>query len=202
MEYPFPSSTVDPYTLSDDEFGYSVYSLVLFATPEQQHAVQAVRDRVSVQKSMLPAHVTAKGPFCRVPSVTEVQGIIDDVIRGLPPIQADFGPDRIPRTLSNGERIGWIDVNVSSGLAELHGRLLDALDSVATNAYPPEARGWFHPHLTVYHEPDSESEELEAKLLRDLNIGTGFRADALSLMGHVGTPYRGEWVSISDHPFI
>ncbi len=202
MDYPLPSSTVDPYTLLDDDFGYSVYTLVIFATHDQQHAVQVVRDRVSVQRSMLAAHITVKGPFCRIPSIVEVQDIIGEVIRDCPPIQANFGLERSPRTLSNGENIGWLDVDVNSSLAQLHSGLLDALDPVSTNAYPPEAQGRFHPHLTVYHEPASELEELGGQLLRDLDVGTGFRAETLSLMGHIGTPYRGEWVSISDHPLI
>ena len=200
MNYPIPARQTNFYDLENDEFGYSVYSLVVFATPEQQAAVQEIRDKVKVRRSMLPAHVTVKGPFSDISSIADVQSLIDKSLIGLNGVSVDFSGSQFKLRPNPNEFVAGLSVEVSPELAELHRRLLASIDPISTNSYPPEKKGEFPPHLTVFHEPASELESLGEQLLDDLDIGTGFPANTISLMGHVGTPFRGEWVHISEHP--
>jgi 2'-5' RNA ligase len=202
MKYPIPSSTTDPYGLTNDEFGFSVYTLVLFAPVDIQQTVQDLRDAVEVRRSMLPAHITIKGPFCGIDSIDNVKKRIDSVLAGASEVNIRLESERISRTLPNAENIGLITVDVSEELDQLHRHLFRELDPVSTCAYWPEIRGEFRPHLTVYHEPVPEKESLASTLLDSLKISDEFRAETVSLMGHVGTPFRGQWLPISEHSLV
>lgn len=201
MKFPMPAQNVDPYTLSNDENGYAVYTMILFANSEQQAAVQKIRDAVKVRRSMLPAHVTVKGPICQIPSIPAIQRIIDEVTHAIGSIPVAFAGMSEARTFQNGEVASLQSIELTPEIVELHSNLLSALDPVSTTAYPMESRGNFAPHLTIYHEPEPELESLGERLLGELDIGTGFQADRVSLMGHVGTPFRGDWRLISEHRF-
>lgn len=192
----------DPYILSNDENGFSVYGFVLFATPEQCEAVQKVRNTVRVRRSMLPAHVTVKGPVCDTPSIKAVQAILDQITGSVSRIRVQFGEEITAKTLPNDEVIGTQSIQVTPELAALHIRLIEALNPISVTAYKSESEGVFRPHLTVYHEPEPGLEQIGEQMLTKLHIGNEFLSDRISLMGHVGTPFRGEWKLISEHKFI
>ncbi|MCH8103074.1 MAG: hypothetical protein IIB28_07965, partial [Chloroflexi bacterium] len=69
-----------------------------------------------------------------------------------------------------------------------------------TLAYGPEGEK-YRPHLTVYAEPTLDHADLANELATNLDLGTGFTASSMCLMGHVGTPYRGEWKLIREFDF-
>ncbi len=59
----------DPRTLPNDRFGYSVYSLVSHASPEQVRLVADVREAVGQARAVIPAHVTVRGTFYGISSL-------------------------------------------------------------------------------------------------------------------------------------
>ncbi len=199
MEIPRTARNVEPYSLSNDEHGYLVYGFVLYASQEQRDAVQAVRDAVKVRRSMLPAHVTVKGPICDVPSIDAVQAAVDEVAPSTEPLEVGFDGRPYPKTTQNGEVIGLQSIVTSPELVDVHSRLIEALNPVSATAYFGEKDGIFSPHLTVYHEPEPELEQHGESLLQELAIGDGFTADRISFSGHVGRPFRGEWKLLSEH---
>lgn len=199
MEFPKPERNILPYSLTNDRFGYAVYSMVIFASPEQQSKIQSLRDSVKVRRSMIPAHVTAKGPVCDIPSIPELQAVISEQVRSMAPFMVKFSGERWALTSANGENLGSLNIEVTLELAKLHLRLLESVNPISTFAYPLDSRGVFRPHRTVFHEPEPELEVRAAEAMQELEIGDGFSAESVSLMGHIGTPYRGEWVLISEH---
>lgn len=191
---------VSPYNRPDDQFGYSVYGCVAFATPGQQQEVQALRDAVKTQRSMMPAHVTVKGTFCEIPSLDRIKALVKQVAGATPAFDAEFAGGIVPGlAYDTGE--GWAGVMVrrTPPLVDLHGRLCDTLAAVTTNAYGQERGDDYHPHITVIHEPLPELKQLGRELVAKTKLtGSGFPVGEIWLMGHVGPPYRGRWTPIES----
>jgi 2'-5' RNA ligase len=97
-------------------------------------------------------------------------------------------------------RSGFQGIQVTPDLKALHMSLYDSLSPVSTLAYGPEGES-YHPHLTVYADPAPGLGDLANEQASKLDLGAGFTATSMCLMGHVGTPYRGEWKLIKDFDF-
>lgn len=193
--------TVNPYDLSNDRFGYSVYGVVLFASEDQQRKVQVVRDAVRNRRSMLPAHVTVKGPVCEIPDLETIRSLVGSVASMTAPFAVNFEGRPDARTLPNGEVFAGQPIAKTLELVAVHNRLIEVLQPITTNAYRLDATGEYHPHLTIYHEPEPDLAAHGEKLLSTLDLGTGFEATGLHLVAHVGTPYRGKWELLNFYPF-
>ena len=194
------SKIVSPYGRHDDRFGYSVYSCVAFATPEQQREVQALRDAVRAQRSMMPAHVTVKGTFCEIPSLDTVKVLVAGVAEATPGFVVEFaGGIKLGRTYDTAAGWAGVDFRKTPELVGRHDRLYDALAPVTTNAYGREQGDDYRPHMTVFDEPLPELKQLGRELAAKTTlIGSGFPAREIWLMGHVGPPYRGRWTPIES----
>ena len=191
---------VSPYGRPDDRFGYAVYSCVAFATPEQQKEVQALRDAVKAQRSMMPAHVTVKGTFCEIPSPDRIKALVRQVADTTQAFKAEFAGGIVPGPrYDTGEGWAGVAVRKTPPLVDLHERLCDTLAAVTTNAYGPESGDDYHPHVTVIHEPLPELKPIGKELVAKAKLtGSGFPVQEIWLMGHVGPPYRGTWTTIES----
>ncbi|MBI4305513.1 MAG: 2'-5' RNA ligase family protein, partial [Chloroflexi bacterium] len=98
----------------------AVYSTVLFANPEQKAKVQAIRDAVKVRRSMMPAHVTAKGGFCDMPGIDDVTALVDRVCRSIRPFPVEFEGKPKAGRLANGEVLATQPIAVTPSLLALH----------------------------------------------------------------------------------
>lgn len=196
-----PARTVNPYELSNDRYGYSVYGVVLLASDAQQRKVQTIRDSVRNRRSMIPAHVTSKGPVCEIPDLETIQSLVGTVASMTVPFTVKFDGRPIVRRLPNSEIIAIQPIAKTMELVALHRRLLEVLLPMTTNAYDADATGDYHPHLTIYHEPEPELATQAEKLLSNIDLGTGFDVAAVHLVAHKGRPYRGEWQLIQYFPF-
>ncbi len=191
---------VSPYGRPDDRFGYSVYSCVAFATPEQQREVQTLRDAVKAQRSMMPAHVTVKGTFCEIPSLDIVKALVARVAEATPDFFVEFASGiELGREYDTTPGSAFVQYRKTTELVGLHDRLFDALAPVTTNAYGREQGDDYRPHLTVFDEPLPELKQLGKELVAKTKVtGTGFPVHEVWLMGHVGPPYRGRWMPIES----
>ncbi len=192
---------VSPYNRPNDEFGYSVYSVVVFATPEQQARVQEVRDAVRAQRSMMPAHVTVKGTFCEIPSLDQIKVLVRDVASRTIGFSVEFEPGIVlGKNYDTG--MGWAGVPIrkTTLLVACHDAMYGALAPVTTNAYGNELGDEYHPHVTVFSEPLPELKQLGKQLAATTDLGGGYPVRDVWLMGHVGPPYRGKWTPIESFP--
>jgi hypothetical protein len=83
----------DPRTLPNDRFGYSVYSLVAQASPEQVRMVAEARVIIGQERAMVPAHVTIRGTFYGIESLEAMRGLLRETAAGLGPAQVEFSSD-------------------------------------------------------------------------------------------------------------
>jgi 2'-5' RNA ligase superfamily len=194
---------VSPYNRPNDKFGYAVYSVVVFATPEQQSRVQAVRDAVRAQRSMMPAHVTVKGTFCEIPQLDRLKSVIRHIASSTGKFTVEFEPGVVlGKAYDTGEGWAGVQIRKTPGLVACHDAMYGALAPVTTNAYGNEQGDDYHPHVTVFHEPLPELKQLGKKLAATTDLGAGFPVREVWLMGHVGPPYRGKWTPVESFPLI
>ena len=191
---------VSPYGRPDDRFGYAVYSCVAFAAPEQQQEVQALRDAVKAQRSMMPAHVTVKGTFCEIPSLDAVKALIAQIAEVTPGFFVEFeGGIRLGRTYDTAPGWAGVQFRKTPELVGLHDSLYRVLAPVTTNAYGLERGDDYRPHMTVFDEPLPELKQLGKELAAKTKLRSpGFPVSEIWFMGHVGPPYRGRWMTIES----
>ncbi|NQW18222.1 MAG: 2'-5' RNA ligase family protein [Chloroflexi bacterium] len=191
------TKSVSPYDQRDDKFGYAVYSVVVFADAETQRRVCTIGDAVAVQRVMMPAHITVKGTFCRIEDLDEVKAEISEIAAQTEGVFVKF-EGRANQSFDNSDhQHGYQGINITSELQAFHMKLYESLIPISTLAYGKEGRN-YHPHLTVYAEPASGREKLADELSSSLDLGDGFTAKEVTLMGHVGIPYRGKWKIIEQ----
>ncbi len=194
------AQSVSPYEQQNDRFGYAVYSVVVLADPETWRSVQAVRDAVAAQRAMMPAHVTVKGTFCRIEDLDQIMAVISRIAAATERVYVRFAGGANQSFGRADLQSGFQGIQVTPDLRALHMSLYDSLSPVSILAYGPEGES-YHPHLTVYAEPAPGRGDLAHELASKLDLGAGFTASSMCLMGHVGTPYRGEWKLIKEFDF-
>ena len=183
---------VDPKTLAPDERGYSVYTCVILAPEETQQRVQAVRDRVRAMRSMIPAHVTVRGPVGEIAGFDRVSSALRSVCEAQYPLEI---------TVGQVEHWGTTSVfacEPSDAFRRLHNKLVEALRPLSTSVYL--AGDQFRAHLTIFSDP-AEDIELSRKIADQLVVDTAFLAHELEVWGHHGVPYTGRWDRVETFPF-
>jgi 2'-5' RNA ligase len=179
----------DPRTLPDDRFGYSVYSLVSHASPEQVRLVDEVRQAVGQARAVIPAHVTVRGTFYGIDSLDEMRGLLRRTAAGLEPTRVEFLPGGWkPRT--DGDRHHcFMPCVTSPALQSLH----EAFDAVigprSQDAYGDGDE--YRAHLTLCQDCTREQVQRAMALVADRDFGTGFVFDSVELMGRVGPAFGG-----------
>ena len=186
---------VDASDRPNDRFGYSVYAGVLTAAPRQVAEVAKLREAIKPRRSMLPAHVTVMGTFCDVQSLDEIKRIFAGVARGCRPVEVKFdgtGMHIYPDWAS-------FDVVKRAELVRLHDELTAAVSPHVTDAYGYAEHG-YTPHLTLWQECPPEDQTLADRLGRELDLGRGFTARAVDLVGRAGPAHGGRWVTVESFP--
>lgn len=194
------TQSVSPYEQRNDRFGYAVYSVVVFADGQIQKKVQNIRNAVAIRRSMMPAHITVKGTFCRISNLDETRKVISDIAAATDPVEIVFQGGANQAFVSSDSQSGFQGVEITPELKSLHMNLFDALTPLTTLAYGPEGER-YRAHLTVYAEPSPGSGDLANELASSLDLGEGYAATSMCLMGHAGTPYRGQWSIIEEFQF-
>jgi 2'-5' RNA ligase len=186
---------VDQRTLPNDRFGYSVYTVVAHASPEQVRMVADVRRAINLTRATIPAHVTVRGTFHSIKSLDEIRGLLRHVASQQKPASVEFSPEGWKFIAQGDSRhIGIMPCETTPGLVFLN-RAFDAvIRPHSTNAYSDEYRA----HMTLCQDC-TEEQIIQAKALAgDLDIGTGFTVNSVELMGRVGPAFGGEWKLIES----
>jgi 2'-5' RNA ligase len=185
---------IDASTLRDDRFGYSVYSLVAHASPEQVRKVADVRAQVGMARAAIPAHVTVRGTFHTIESLDDLRGLLCETAAGQERTQVQFQPGGWRFTQDAGGHGGVLRCVTTPGLLALH----EAFDAVvrprSVNAYPDVYRA----HLTLCQDCMAEQIERAKALAAGLDLGPGFAVGSVELMGRVGPAFGGEWTLIES----
>ena len=184
---------VDASDRPDDRFGYSVYAGVLFASQEQQAAVQQLREQIKPRRAMLPAHVTVKGTFCGTESLDEVRRLFGEVAAHSAPLEVQIAG----RDLHVIKDASSYSIVKGQALVRLYEALTAAVGPVCIDAYGYDAGG-YQPHLTLWQECPPENEALAQRLARSLHLGKGFTAESVALVGRTGPAHGGRFTTIQS----
>jgi 2'-5' RNA ligase len=187
----------DPRTLSNDSFGYSVYSLVAHASPEQVALVGEVRRTVGQVRAVIPAHVTVRGTFYGIESLDEMRGLLRGTAAGSEPTRVEFCPGGWELHTGDGDRHGcFMPCVTSPGLRALH----EAFDAVIGPRSQDAYGGGYRAHMTLCQDCTREQVQQAMALVAGMDIGNGFDVDSVELMGRVGPAFGGEWKLIESLP--
>jgi 2'-5' RNA ligase len=186
---------VDAANLPNDQYGYSVYTLVAHADQHQVDQIAAIRDAINQTRAMIPAHVTVRGTFHSVENLDELSELLRTTAIAQSMARVEFGSaDWNYLANKSGRTTARMFCSTTPALISLH----DAFDSVirprTINAYPDEYRA----HLTLCQDCSEEQIEHARTLVADMDIGTGFDIKSVQLMGRIGPAFGGEWVQIES----
>lgn len=185
----------DSRTLTNDEFGYSAYTLVAMADPQQVHAVDGVRNAIGLTRATIQAHVTIRGTFFAIPSLDELRASLGKVASEQNFAQVQFSPGgwkfirREP-----GRHIAIMPCDTTPDLLALHKAFDSVIRPISTNAYPDEYRA----HMTLCQDCTDEQIDEAERLAEDLDIGDDFEVRSVALMGRVGPAFGGEWKVLDE----
>lgn len=188
---------IDARTLPNDRFGFSVYTVVAHASPDQVRTVAEVREAVGQARAVIPAHVTVRGTFHGIENLGELRGLLRETAAGLQPGEVEFDPAGWQLHTADGDRHGCAMPCVTTpALRSLHERFDAVIGPRSRDAYG----GTYRAHMTLYQDCTREQAQRAEALLADLDIGTGFGFASVELMGRVGPAFGGEWMLIESLP--
>ena len=177
----------------NDQFGYSCYALVIPASEAVTAQVEQLRNTVGVTVASIPAHITVKGTFFSIESLDQVRQAVREIAGAAAPFFIPF----------DGAEVHWwsdvaaLAVPVPPPLQALHDTLVARITPMGLPAYRDDP---YVAHMTLVYNPSPDRVELARKLLSEMNLGAGFQAEAVHLMGRVGPRYGGAWHRIERFP--
>lgn len=188
---------VDQRTLPNDQFGYSVYTLVAHASQKQIEAIDGVRRAIGLTRATIPAHVTVRGTFHSIDNLTGIRVALREAALRRAPVSVIFGPEGWKYFTGDGDR------NTAIMLCETTQDLLDLREwfdaiirPISTNAYRDE----YLAHMTLCQDCTTAQIQKAKELAVNLDIGRGFEISSVELMGRVGPAFGGEWKLIESFP--
>ena len=186
---------IDSRTLTNDEFGYSAYTLVAMADPQQVASVDGVRNAIGLKRATIQAHVTIRGTFFAIPSLDDLRTSLRQVAseQSLAQVQFSAGGWKFLRRES-GRHAAIMPCETTADLLDLNEAFDSVIRPISTNAYSDEYRA----HLTLCQDCTDEQIDDAERLAQDLDIGDGFEVGTVSLMGRVGPAFGGEWKPIDQ----
>jgi 2'-5' RNA ligase len=170
----------------NDQFGYSCYSLVIPASAELIAQVEALRNEMGVTVASIPAHVTVKGTFFEIASLDQVKQHVEEVTSRTAPFFINFAE----QTFHWGTGGGALVVPVTPPLQALHDVLVASISPLALPAYQDDP---YLVHMTLVYGQSPERLQQAQEVIRQMDFGAGFMAEAVHLMGRVGPRVGGEW---------
>lgn len=170
----------------NDQFGYSIYSLVIPASVELSELVESIRNRVGVTVASIPAHITVKGPFFDIESLALVRQLVLKITSKQEPFFIDFSERQLYwRSSGCGLR-----VSVPIPLQKIHDELVAAISPLGLPAYLDDP---YHAHMTLVYGQTAEKVEEIRPWINEVDFGAGFYATHVDLVGRVGPRVGGQW---------
>lgn len=187
----------DPRTLPNDRFGYSVYTLVSHASPDQVRLVAEVREAVGQVRAVIPAHVTVRGTFYGISSLDEMRGLLRRTAADSAPTRVEFSSSGWKLHTDDGDRYGCVMPCVTSpALRSLH----ETFDAIIRPRSQDGYGDGYRAHLTLCQDCTHDQVQRAMTLVADRDIGIGFGVDSVELMGRIGPAFGGEWTLIESLP--
>ena len=173
----------------NDQFGYSIYSLVIPAGEELTTQVEAIRNQVGVTVASIPAHITVKGPIFNIASLEQVKQLVKAITSNAAPFFISFQGSQFHW----GSTGGGLGVVVTPPLQALHDALVATISPLGLPAYRDDP---YHALMTLVYGQSPEKIEEVKEWINQMDFGPGIQADAVNLVGRVGPRVGGQWMLI------
>ncbi len=186
---------VDARNLPNDQFGYSVYTVVALAKPEQISKVSAARKAIGLTRATIDAHVTIRGTFHTIENLDSLGKQLSETADKQSAARVVFDPEGwtfIPR--ADGLHLSIMRCETTPDLLALNKAFDAVVRPQSTNAYPDDYRA----HLTLCQDCTDEQLGQARTIAAKLDIGTGFDVRSVQLMGRVGPAFGGVWELIES----
>ncbi|MCC6455470.1 MAG: 2'-5' RNA ligase family protein [Caldilineaceae bacterium] len=172
--------------LTNDQFGYSCYTLVVPAGEALTAQVESLRNQMGVTVASIPAHVTVKGTFYDIDSLEQVKQLVEEITRSTAPFFISFS-ERAFHWWADG---GALTVPATPPIQALHDTLVATISPLGKPAYRDDP---YLVHMTLVYGQSPERLQQAQALVQEMDFGPGFMAESVDLMGRVGQAVGGEW---------
>lgn len=178
---------MDPSNLPNDKFGYSNYTFVFPASPEVTVKVAALERASKMTRAKISAHITVKGTFHQIDDLEVVRDTARRVITGTKRFWISFDGAEVDHWKSGG---AGLHLRTAPEMQRLHDALVAEFKPISTTYYPDDP---YWTHMTLYQEAPEDGIAAARALLERTDLGPGFEAFAVDLMGRRGPAYDGRW---------
>ncbi|MEO1020868.1 MAG: 2'-5' RNA ligase family protein [Pseudomonadota bacterium] len=173
------------YANAADQYGFGRYSIVLHAPAATANEVQRFRVAIGIAHMTTEPHVSIVSHLFALQDREKLLIRLRDLAAELAAIRVTFAEPLLH--LTEGGAVARIVA--SAELIAMRDATLWQLPGVVSMSQSPDA-SW-QPHLTVYQSNSPEVRAKAERLSRTLNLGSGFEATSLDLVGRLGTPPDG-----------
>ena len=189
----------DPRHQTNDEFGYAVYSVWVYATADQIADIAELRHEISWTRNVLPAyirakaHVTVKALCSGIGSLELMASAVKSVASSSSPFEIQF--QKHLAEWGDGNHTCAKPVEVSQELKSLNRKLESAVRPLTQKTFGGRN---FKPHMTIYQDANQIEVRSGKELAKGLKLGRGFQVNTLELVGRVGPFATGQWKSLGS----
>jgi 2'-5' RNA ligase len=179
-----------------DASAFDRFGVVAFGTPEVVAAVERIRGALPPSgRPILPAHVTVKGTFVDPIDLDQVVERVRACAAAAPPVTLSTSVLHVWGNDVSGTVV--FEVDAPPAFAQLHWKLVEVLDGLATTRYHGEDSGVYTPHLTVVQEIPPEAARAAVPVIERMASGFRFDVTEIALVGRrAGTV----WETLTTFP--
>jgi hypothetical protein len=181
------------YDNGPDKYGFGRYSIVVHAPAGIADAVQRFRAALGMGHVATAPHVSILSHLYELTDLRQLTSRLRRLVGEQPPVRVTF--------LNPGLRCGDTDavlaVAPTSELAVLRAGVWGALSGIVQSS--PIGDNW-SPHLTLYQGGNTQTARRAEALAGTLDVGTGFDALAVDVVGRIGAPPGGVRTIIASIP--
>ena len=184
---------MDTDQLPNDAWGFSCYSVVIPWPEELARSLHSIECASKMTRSKIPAHMTVVGDIFSVSDLELLKSRVLATAASCNRFYVDFSG--IERRW-DGSHCALI-YQYSEALRALQKMLEVELEGICSTAYDQPLN---FEHTTIVAGVDESVVSVVNQMLDGVNLGTGFFASHLDLMGRVDTADDGQWSLLRRFP--
>ena len=181
---------VNPSThLTNDEFGYACYTIVIPAPPELTEPLLEIERAAGQERAKIPAHVTVKGTFYGINGLNELR----DTVRSASSRHEPFRLATSDMDIWESDHSVILGFSANDQIQALHDDLVSVVSPLGKPAYQDDP---YRVHMSIVNEVSAEGVETARSIIENVDIGDFLDVSTIDLMARDGVAWGGEWVRL------
>jgi len=189
---------MDTFNLPDDGYGYGQYNVVLRAMPEQRAALRRFQESIGVGDLAPQGFVSVCAMLYDLSDMDELRSRLRSAAGRHQPVKVTFEKDSYASVGREGIHFGMRRVVLTPELQALRDDIGEALEGVIKQSTPSD--GPYRPHVTLFLFATAEEAARGDELEPELDLGDGFDARMVDLLGRSGHPRGGTLETVESFP--